>query len=75
MSDNNYFIKHTNQNKGQLAISVAGVQIWNGLPKHTKETPLVHVQNFGGVACRVPRGWRDKERKPNILVGWVTIFF
>ena len=33
---------------------------------------LVHVQNFGGVASRVPWGWRDSYGKTEILAGWVT---
>ena len=33
---------------------------------------LVHVQNFGGVASRVPWGWRDSFGKTGNLAGWVT---
>ena len=34
----------------------------------------MHVQNFflGGVASRVPWGWRDSYGKMEILAGWVT---
>ena len=36
---------------------------------------FVHVQNFGGVASRVPWGWCDSYRKTEILAGWVTKMF
>ena len=41
-------------------------------PLMTPTIPLVHVQNFAGVASRVPSGWRDSYGKTEILAGCVT---
>ena len=36
------------------------------------QNPQVHIQNFGGVASRVPWGWHDSFGKMGNLAGWVT---
>ena len=43
VTNQNYFLKRTNLNKGERGISVAAVKVWNDLPASIKESESLEI--------------------------------
>ena len=43
VTDQNYFLKRTDLNKGERGISVAAVKVWNDLPVSIKESESLEL--------------------------------
>ena len=46
VTNQNYFLKRTNLNKGERGISVAAVKVWNDLPASIKESESLEIFKF-----------------------------
>ena len=46
VTNQNYFLKRTNLNKGEMGILVAAVKVWNDLPVSIKKSESLEILKF-----------------------------